>query len=285
MSENESYRHEDIEALLMSKSFGELLAEEKAYVLQHVQDEQEYTTLRGLLLEMHELSFSSELKDPPESLETALLHGFAENAEKVKGYDRRLQPWIGWAIAASVVGFCVVFFFWPSSGDETTASMKESTEPNATEQQVVPSDAPQQQAPKTVVDVPKVILPSEVESLLAQVVQATTPEPPGYADHVYDYEDAIDAVSLTEEEVSEDFTPVEVPQTDATMSGDAASSAAPAAARAESVESLAETETKSTKAVTARPEALGKANRKKSRNPDVLKLSQSKKLKSFLRKD
>ena len=37
MSEHETYRHEDIEALLMSKAFGELLAEEKAFVMQHVQ--------------------------------------------------------------------------------------------------------------------------------------------------------------------------------------------------------------------------------------------------------
>jgi len=293
MSENEPYRHEDIEALLMSKAFGELLSEEKAFVMQHVESEAEYNSMRSLLLEMHELSFDAELKDPPESLETALLHGFAENAEKVKGYTQRFAPWMGWAIAASVVGFCVVFF-WPSPIQVEKAEVEQKSDTPATEQGKPATDAQTPIEPKPAVEVPSVVLPSEVESLLARVVTATIPSPPSYAQGLYEYEDAIKAVSLTEEASEEpvsesEYAPVVVESADVPTvqpaKEDVAMSAAPAADRAQVAETLSATQSKTVTKISAETKALGKANRKKSRNPEVLKLSQSKKLKSLLRSE
>jgi hypothetical protein len=286
MSQQEQYLHEDIEALLMSKSYGELLQEEKAFVLQHVRDESEYKVLRELLLQMHELSFDAELKDPPESLETALLHGFAENAEKVKGYQQRFAPWMGWALAACIAGFCVIFF-WPSAQDNETASVQPKTESSEGESKKDESPAPQPVEPKPAVSVPTVILPSDVENLLAQVVPASTPAAPPYAQGLYEYEDALKAVSLTQEESAEDLAPVTYEPggpTEESAQNDAVMSAPPAMAEKESVSRQVAT-TASKKTVTAETKALGKANRKKSRNPEVLKLSQSKKLKALLRSE
>jgi len=293
MSEHEIYQHEDIEALLMSKAFDELLHEEKAFVLQHVQNEEEYNSLRKLLLEMQELSFDAELKDPPESLETALLHGFAENAEKVRGYKRRFAPWMGWAVAASVVGFFVIFF-WPTPNRDEHASVEQKNTKEQQEEQSPATEAPKQEAPKPAVEVPKVVLPSEVENLLAQVVTATTPVPPSYATSVYEYEDALKSVSLTEEAVAEsdmadEYAPVEMEEgkyeTPVAVREDAAMSAPPAAVQSAEKESVAVAESKAKKVVTSETKALGKANRKKLRNPEVMKLSQSKKLKTLLRSE
>ena len=293
MSEHEIYQHEDIEALLMSKAFDELLHEEKAFVLQHVQNEEEYNSLRKLLLEMQELSFDAELKDPPESLETALLHGFAENAEKVRGYKRRFAPWMGWAVAASVVGFFVIFF-WPTPNREEHASVEEKNTNEQQEEQSPATEAPKQEAPKPAVEVPNVVLPSEVENMLAQVVTATTPSPPSYATSVYEYEDALKSVSLTEEAVAEsdradEYAPVEMEsgkyETPVAAQEDVTMSAPPAAVQSAEKESLTSTQSTAKKIVTAETKALGKANRKKLRNPEVMKLSQSKKLKSLLRSE
>jgi hypothetical protein len=132
-----------------------------------------------------------------------------------------------------------------------------------------------------------VILPSDVENLLAQVVPASTPAAPPYAQGLYEYEDALKAVSLTQEESAEDLAPVtyepEGP-TEETVQNDAVMSAPPVMAEKESASAQVAT-TAAKKTVTAETKALGKANRKKSRNPEVLKLSQSKKLKALLRSE
>jgi hypothetical protein len=293
MSENETYRHEDIEALFMSKSFGELLSEEKAFVMQHVQSEEEYNSLRALLIEMHELSFDSELTDPPLSLETALLHGFAENAQKERGYKQRFSPWMGWAIAASLVGVCVVFF-WPSSNPVEKAEVMQTADTSATNEEKPLPDKQQQTVPSQPLEAPSVVLPAEVENLLAQVVPASTPEPPSFATGLYEYEDAIKAVSLTEEASDEPqsadaLAPVELDvaenQSEKMAEEDASFSAAPAVAKTELSKKASSAEEMSADKITAETKALGKANRKKSRNPDVLKLSQSKKLKALLRRE
>ena len=292
MSEHETYRHEDIEALLMSKAFGELLAEEKAFVMQHVQSEDEYNSLRALLLEMHDLSFDAELIDPPASLETALMHGFAENAEKERGYKRRFTPWIGWAAAAVILG-CSIIFFWPNADRVEMAEVDEKTNAPSTNQQENTEDAQKGEEAAPVIQVPTVTLPADVEILLAQVVPASTPAAPPYATGLYEYEDALNAVSLTDETSDspsmEELAPVEVFEND-TQSGeslqeDVAMSAAPPTPRVQAAESLSAKDKKTVEKISAEAKVMGKANRKKSRNPEVLKLSQTKKLKSLLRND
>jgi hypothetical protein len=292
MSEHETYRHEDIEALLMSKSFGELLAEEKAVVMQHVQSEDEYNSLRALLLEMHDLSFDAELNDPPASLETALMHGFAENAEKERGYKRRFAPWLAWAAAASILG-CSLIFFWPKADRVEMAEVDENTNAPSTDQQENTEEAQKGEEVAPTVQVPTITLPSDVENLLAQVIPASTPEAPAYATGLYEYEDALNAVSLAAEEsdtpTMEELTPVEIVNHDMQsaqgMQEDAVMSSAPSAPSVQATESLSAKDIKAIEKISTEAKAMGKANRKKSRNPEVLKLSQSKKLKSLLRND
>jgi len=292
MSEHETYRHEDIEALLMSKSFGELLAEEKAFVMQHVQSEDEYNSLRALLLEMHDLSFDAELNDPPASLETALMHGFAENAEKERGYKRRFAPWLAWAAAASILG-CSLIFFWPKADRVEMAEVDENTNAPSTDQQENTEEAQKGEEVAPTVQVPTITLPSDVENLLAQVIPASTPEAPAYATGLYEYEDALNAVSLAAEEsdtpTMEELTPVEIVNHDMQsaqgMQEDAVMSSAPSAPSVQATESLSAKDIKAIEKISTEAKAMGKANRKKSRNPEVLKLSQSKKLKSLLRND
>jgi len=248
------------------------------------------------LLEMHELSFDSELKDPPESLETALLHGFAEHAEKERGYRYRFAPWMGWAIAATVVGFCVLFF-WPASERTETAAHEQIQQKDA-DTSSGSSPGIEKPEPKPAVTVPAVMLPSDVERLLAEVVPASTPAAPPFATSLYEYEDAVKSVKLTELESTEeedmsDFGPTEEAAynaTGSTVAKEDMSATAPARAAAtfetkDAVAVSAAREENSSSRITAQTKAMGKANRKKYRNPDVLKLSQTKKLKSLLRSE
>ena len=292
MSENTSYRHEDIEALLMSKSFHELLDEEKSFVIQHIPSEEEYESMRELLLEMHDLSFDAELKDPPESLETALFHGFTEHTQKVRSYQPRFAPWMGWAIAASVLCAALIFF-WPNFKSEDLASTEEAVEASGNQQQPS-SDSLSVEEAKPVIEVPSVVLPSEVENLLAQVVNPATPEAPSNADYVYESDEstmAVGASDLSEEKLATvTEAPAEESDMAVTQSGsvgkeDMAMSPAPAAARTTQAETLSTTETMASKKTVAKTEAAAKPNRKKIRNPEVMRLSQSKRLKSLLRSE
>lgn len=52
MERPERYDPEDIEHLMLERSFDELLAEEQAFVLRHLQDSSEYERMRTLLLHM-----------------------------------------------------------------------------------------------------------------------------------------------------------------------------------------------------------------------------------------
>ena len=111
---------------------------------------------------------------------------------------------------------------------------------------------------------------------------------------VYEYEDALKSVSLTEEatadsDMADDIGPVELDagkyEAPVAVQEDVTMSAPPAAAQSAEKESLTSVQSSSKKIVTAETKALGKANRKKLRNPEVMKLSQSTKLKSLLRSE
>jgi len=290
MSEHDIYQHEDIESLLMSKAFAELLEEERAFVLQHVKDEAEYTSMRELLLQMHELSFDSDLKDAPESIETALMYGFAENAEKVRGYTRRFSPWMGWAVAATIVGFCVVFF-WPGSDKQQTAQAEQE------QQQSVEKDSANLVGqPTPVITVPEVTLPSDVERLLAQVAPASIPQAPPGAQRLYEFDEEVKSVNIEEAELSE---PSEVPVVTAQENLDAViaiveedvpskPSAVPSRAQSKTVELNTTTtvqESLNENQVAEGANVSEMPKRKKKRNPDAMNIGQSKRLRSLLRGD
>lgn len=276
MNENDTYRHEDIEALLMSKRFDELLDEERTFILQHVQDEAEYTSMRDMLLQMHELSFDEEMQEPPESLHTALMHGFAEHAERERGYRPRFAPWMGWAIAATVVGFVAIFFapFWKNI---ETAEVKE---PQPAVAPIVP----------VVPDTAAVVMPAEAEQLYASLQPSEIPPAPEPVDELYFSEETVKTVILTAQESDEVEAPAdynEAPATEDVMvdkvfsAREESSAAAPAMAQGTAVAASKDSKKTVTLSSTSEREVI--AAKKKKRNPDVRKLSQSKHLMKLLR--
>lgn len=70
MSMKELYGPEDIERLLLDKSFSALLAEEREYVLKHIEDESEYEHMRELL---RGFSAEDEVISPPSELRSKLI--------------------------------------------------------------------------------------------------------------------------------------------------------------------------------------------------------------------
>jgi len=274
MNEQDTYRFEDIEALLMSKRFDELLDEERSFILQHVQDAAEYASMRDMLLQMHELSFSNDMQEPPEALHTALLHGFAEHAERERGFRPRFAPWMGWAIAATVVGF-VVIFFAPMWKTTETAQVEQATPPPAPIQQTTPDTA-------------SVVIPSDAEKLYAALPEAAIPTAPETVEDIYNYEETVKTVILTAQEEDVFEAPAAMEEPGESLTEDMALSKVSAAPQVAKQESSTEAETKSlseTKAerlTTATSKDLI-APKKKRRNPDVRKLSQTQQLMKLLR--
>jgi len=274
MNEQDTYRFEDIEALLMSKRFDELLDEERSFILQHVQDAAEYASMRDMLLQMHELSFSNDMQEPPEALHTALLHGFAEHAERERGFRPRFAPWMGWAIAATVVGF-VVIFFAPMWKTTETAQVEQATPPPAPIQQTTPDTA-------------SVVIPSDAEKLYAALPEAAIPTAPERVEDIYNYEETVKTVILTAQEEQVFEAPAEMDELAGALTEDMAlakESAAPQVAKQESsteAETKSLSETKAERLTTAASKDLI-APKKKRRNPDVRKLSQTQQLMKLLR--
>jgi hypothetical protein len=58
-----AYDPNDLEALMMHKSFSELFDDERLFALQHVEDEAEYTSMRNMLLELHGMSLSDDFNE------------------------------------------------------------------------------------------------------------------------------------------------------------------------------------------------------------------------------
>lgn len=78
MNNTPAYRPEDMEALLQQKAFHELYAEEKKFVLEHLESEAEYERLRALLLGIRSGAFTfSDPGSPDASQRTKLLDAFA----------------------------------------------------------------------------------------------------------------------------------------------------------------------------------------------------------------
>jgi len=274
MNEQDTYRFEDIEALLMSKRFDELLDEERSFILQHVQDAAEYASMRDMLLQMHELSFSNDMQEPPEALHTALLHGFAEHAQRERGFRPRFAPWMGWAIAATVVGF-VVIFFAPMWKTTETAQVEQATPPPAPIQQTTPDTA-------------SVVIPSDAEKLYAALPEAAIPTAPETVEDIYNYEETVKTVILTAQEEDVFEAPAEMEDPGESLTEDMALSkvsAAPQAAK-EEASAVAEAESLAGKKAVRTTSAVSKdliAPKKKRRNPDVRKLSQTQQLMKLLR--
>lgn len=71
------YDPEDIESLLLHKQFNELYPEEKEFVLRHLENEQEYESMRSVLMELKNISSSDEWLEPDASIKKNLMREFS----------------------------------------------------------------------------------------------------------------------------------------------------------------------------------------------------------------
>ncbi|MCC6599383.1 MAG: hypothetical protein IT223_01770 [Crocinitomicaceae bacterium] len=95
MNDALKYDPEDIESLLLHKSFGELYIEEKTFVLQHLDGPEEYESMRKILRELHQNGTGEEWIEPDPALKAGLIAEFSH--EERKGF----LVWLNTLFAAS----------------------------------------------------------------------------------------------------------------------------------------------------------------------------------------
>ncbi|MDZ4822152.1 MAG: hypothetical protein SH856_01710 [Flavobacteriales bacterium] len=123
------YDPEDIESLMMNKGFDELYPEEKNFVLQHLEDEDEYESIRKTLFEVQLDSRNNKWLEPDASIRKNLMAQFS--TEHKRGFFIWLNslfamPERSWGmrpayvlVIASVVIVAGVLFFMNQSGNQS----------------------------------------------------------------------------------------------------------------------------------------------------------------------
>jgi hypothetical protein len=121
--ENKMYHTEDIELLLLQKEFHELLPEEKAFILTHIEDESEYNRMRNLLLQMIELE-SDDLPEGPDERVKQNLDALFKDQNKARPLWQTISFWSISGIAALfILGF---FFLYPPSAENEKLAFAEN---------------------------------------------------------------------------------------------------------------------------------------------------------------
>lgn len=145
------YDPENIESLLQNKSFGELTASEKDFVLQHISSPEEYAEMRSFLGNL-KTSFSGEMEiEPDAGVKNLLMEQFHKTHAKPKrsplsgiieslfpsGRSVLLSP--GFQIAGiAVLIFGTVFFI---NRQNTAESDRLAIHPNKTEELPAPAES------------------------------------------------------------------------------------------------------------------------------------------------
>ncbi len=131
MNTQRPYDPEDMEALMLNKSFDELLPDERTFVLQHLSGEQEYESMRQLLFLSME-SMQESKPQPPGALKERVMHDFREHRQtQTQRYiwlNFMTQVWVAFksrpvmqiATACAVLIFVVVLWN-PFQGDSKLA--------------------------------------------------------------------------------------------------------------------------------------------------------------------
>lgn len=172
MKQQLKYDPEDIESLMLAKSFEELLPEERAFVLRHIDSEREYESMRYLLLQ----SISALQTDPPEPptvLKENVMdqyrshfrekpqHGFWLNAVSTFWTPIRQRPYFALAAASVLVFFGI--FLWIDPLQESQLAIDQPVQrPGKIEQQ---SDAPMPEAATEISSTDEEISESEPETV------------------------------------------------------------------------------------------------------------------------
>lgn len=94
MKQFDKYDPEDIESLLLNKQFAELYPEEKEFVLRHISDEEQYNSMRKMLMEICEISQSDDLLTPDASIKENLMAQFESDRKS------RFTIWLNSLFAA-----------------------------------------------------------------------------------------------------------------------------------------------------------------------------------------
>jgi hypothetical protein len=103
------YISEDFETLLIQKSFEQLLPEEKTFVLQHVQGQEEYDQLRQLFFQVIELGQEDEDLVPDPKVKQHLDKLFEDKSNNAVPWYR--QP-LFWSGISGIAALFVFAFFW-----------------------------------------------------------------------------------------------------------------------------------------------------------------------------
>ena len=131
MNKQLPYDPEDLEALMLNKSFDELLPDERTFVLQHFSGKKEYESMRQLLFQSME-SMQENKSQPPGALKDRMIHEFRQHHQS----QSRSYVWLNFLaqfwnqfksrpviqIAAACVAVLFVVVLWnPFPGDSELA--------------------------------------------------------------------------------------------------------------------------------------------------------------------
>lgn len=170
MERPERYDPEDLEHLMLERSFDELLAEEQAFALRHLQGRAEYERMRALLHQVQQQSRASQNQDADPAVRERVLAAFRARQQpgwriwlnSVGAFLLPMQPAAYWrpALALGLVAvatFTVVHFSTKHDQAKTLAEVKPAT---AGQQQHAPAPAavspesatPPPEAPASITD-------------------------------------------------------------------------------------------------------------------------------------
>lgn len=219
MERREQYDPEDLEQLLLERSFDELLEEERAFVLRHLSGREEYASMRSLLLTMADPVPGPPPMDAAPHVREHVLKAFREqkrprwtimlNSIKAALIPQRTsdlwRPALAFGTLALVVTTAV--FMWRTDEQLTAPTIVELKEPGPAPQapaRPAPSDAPQEQRNAEEAPAPSANLerPDDTPSSMAEV--STTPtqadaSPPAPASPMEDLQRTETAKALEEE--------------------------------------------------------------------------------------
>lgn len=82
MRSQEKYDPEDIESLMLHKQFHELYPEEKEFVLRHLESEDEYESMRSILIEIKDSFSNEEGHQPDRRIKSNLMKEFSTSNQR-----------------------------------------------------------------------------------------------------------------------------------------------------------------------------------------------------------
>lgn len=179
MERRELYEPEDIEQLLIERSYDELLEEERAFVLRHLSGRDEYEAMRALLLKVHDDDGTAEPIDAEPSVRAHVLDVFrAEQRPQWRIWLNSVHAFLlpkeasaMWRPALALGSVALVVFFVVNS----TLTTDEATSHQLAEVKQVPAPSPEeknQRTPPPQADQPAT--PAEEQAAVSRAASATT---------------------------------------------------------------------------------------------------------------